>query len=43
MLQQATVYDIRHRIDLSRYAAGSYMLIAKTSRGGTRPFMLVKQ
>ena len=43
MLQQTNVFDIRHRIDLSRYAAGSYMLIAKTSRGGTRPFMLVKQ
>ena len=43
MLQQSSVFNIRHRIDLSRYAAGSYVLIATTQRGGTRSFMLVKQ
>jgi hypothetical protein len=43
MLQQSSVFNIRHRIDLSRYAAGSYVLIAITQRGGTRSFMLVKQ
>jgi hypothetical protein len=43
MLQQSSVFNIRHRIDLSRYAAGSYVLIATTQREGTRSFMLVKQ
>ena len=43
LLQQSSFADVRHRIDLARYAAGSYLLVATTSSEMSRSIILVKQ